>query len=338
MAEYNKFPNLVGRVDDIERRLRDQETAPRLSAAGVGFGGITIHDGGSLTVDDGGSIVVKNEVVGTTMTLIDGRIEILPKDGDIPAVIETSHTYGPPFEGVDFTITPPALPGSPITPGEAFLRFTNTVLEPDKSYFEVQANGSASLGSNNGSITLFAGTYINVNSSLSTNIISPQLFLGDGSDTALTYIGSVGYSTVYIRHTTTGASANCVINAADGNILRSTSSLRYKQDVEDLELLPEDVLKLRPRKWRDRREVGLNPDTEQHYVGFIAEELDEAGLKCFVLYDEEGRPDAISYDRISAALVTLAQDQQAKIDDLRSEMDELKAQFAELKALVTPAE
>ena len=56
MAEYNEFPNIMKRLSVLSRRVRDQETAPRLYSAGIGSGGIRIHSGGSLSVRDGGDI------------------------------------------------------------------------------------------------------------------------------------------------------------------------------------------------------------------------------------------------------------------------------------------
>lgn len=145
---------------------------------------------------------------------------------------------------------------------------------------------------------------------------------------------------VAVGHNTTSASANAVMDAF-GILMRSTSSRRYKQDISDVDIDPAAVLALRPRMWRDRRECENDPDTGQHYVGFIAEEMDEAGLHQFVIYDEDGQPDAIAYDRLAVALVALAQSErkqretaETKTAELEKTVEGLGTQVGKLTAAV----
>lgn len=51
--DYNEFPNINQRMLDLTRRVREQETAPRLYAAGIGGGGLTVNKGGSIHVRGG---------------------------------------------------------------------------------------------------------------------------------------------------------------------------------------------------------------------------------------------------------------------------------------------
>lgn len=139
------------------------------------------------------------------------------------------------------------------------------------------------------------------------------LHLGDGTTTS-----------VYLGHTTTSSAANARLETT-GQLLRSTSSRRYKQDIETAQVDPAAVLSLEPRTWRDRAQVADDPDTDRRYVGFIAEELDEAGLGQFVEYDDQGRPDAIQYDRLSAALLVVVKQQQQQLDALTARVDALTA-------------
>lgn len=129
---------------------------------------------------------------------------------------------------------------------------------------------------------------------------------------------STGSSGVCIGHSTTGSAANCFIDPSNGRIWRSTSSLRYKQDVEDVEVDAAVVLKMQGRTWRDKLEVEKDPETETRHVGFIAEELHDLGLGQFVVYDEAGDPEAISYDRLSVALLAVVKDQERRIAALES--------------------
>lgn len=127
---------------------------------------------------------------------------------------------------------------------------------------------------------------------------------------------------VFIGHATTSAAAN--VNLLDtGFLSRVTSSLRYKTRVEDATVDPAAVLSINGRTWVDRKDED-DPDADRH-VGFIAEELHDAGLTDFVVYDDEGRPDAIQYDRLSVALLAVAKAQQSQLDALSARLDALEA-------------
>lgn len=144
-----------------------------------------------------------------------------------------------------------------------------------------------------------------------------QLDINDGTGSVL--VGTVCQN-VQIGHQTTSSAANCFISTA-GRIYRSTSSRRYKADIEDAEVDPAKVLGLRGRTWQDKADAG-DPDAPRH-IGFIAEELHEAGLGEFVTYDEDG-PEAIAYDRLSVALLAVAQQQAEQIAGLSARLDALE--------------
>lgn len=117
---------------------------------------------------------------------------------------------------------------------------------------------------------------------------------------------------------TSGGAANVGVGA-DGGLYRSTSSLRYKKNIEDYTRDLEDVMKLRPVMYEsiNEREAGVK------YSGFIAEEVDALGLKEFVQYDSECRPDAITYSQMVSLLTKAIQEQQVQIEELKKRVDEL---------------
>lgn len=121
------------------------------------------------------------------------------------------------------------------------------------------------------------------------------------------------------------SSAANVTVSAEGFLYKVTSSRRYKQDIEDAAIDPSLFLKLRPRTWRDKNDVLANPDTTQRFVGFIAEEVEDAGGTVFVNHDELGRPDALQYDRMLAAAHAHAVAQDARIADLETRLAALEA-------------
>lgn len=79
MAYYNEIPTIEGKIKDLERRMSTSETAPRLTASGVGSGGIKINDGGSLTVEDGGGIYIND---GGDILVYGGEMSSFTSNGD----------------------------------------------------------------------------------------------------------------------------------------------------------------------------------------------------------------------------------------------------------------
>lgn len=129
---------------------------------------------------------------------------------------------------------------------------------------------------------------------------------------------------------TTGSSANLFINSASGTIARFTSSLRYKTDVEDLELDLAAIRALRPVRYKDKGEVERDPQTTRTHIGFIAEEVDELGLAELVHYqvDEDtgnARPDGIQYDRLVVAQHMQIAALEAAVASLTARLDALEA-------------
>src|SRR5699024_5537965 len=137
----------------------------------------------------------------------------------------------------------------------------------------------------------------------------------------------------------TSSTANTIIESGTGILRMTASSRRYKQEIEDWSPSAEDVLKLQPRSWKEK--PGLLPDMPDYqdpnrYVGFIAEEVAEAGLEELVVFeeDEDGNygPDNLNYDRFPAAQQIVLQKHEAEIQDLRADNIELRERIALLEA------
>lgn len=115
---------------------------------------------------------------------------------------------------------------------------------------------------------------------------------------------------------TTPSGANVFVNT-DGSFFRSTSSLKYKTDVQDYSRGLEDVAKLRPVFYKAKSGIS----TEQRFAGFIAEEIEEAGLTEFVQYAEDGSPDALSYGNMVSLCIKAIQELKAEVDQLRAQLE-----------------
>lgn len=122
---------------------------------------------------------------------------------------------------------------------------------------------------------------------------------------------------------TTGASIT-----ASGAIVRTSSSARYKQDIENAEYTYEDVLSLSPRTFRLKEEAEINPES-RIYGGLVAEEVAEIeSLKVFVNYikQEDGTvvPDGIQYGEMVSALVSAIKHQDEVITALTARLETLE--------------
>lgn len=115
---------------------------------------------------------------------------------------------------------------------------------------------------------------------------------------------------------TTSNAANAHL-AADGFLYRSTSSLKYKRDVQDTEHGLAEVLALRPVTYKGKSAA----DGDTVFGGLIAEEVHEAGLTEFVQYAEDGSPDALAYGNMVSLCIKAIQEQQAIIEQLKARLD-----------------
>jgi hypothetical protein len=128
---------------------------------------------------------------------------------------------------------------------------------------------------------------------------------------------------------TTGASIN-----NSGNVIRTSSSERYKQDIEDLDVRYEDLLLLSPKMFRLKEEVTGSDEIQantnaRYYAGFIAEEIAETPLNIFVSYEklEDGteRPDGVYYAELTSALLAGIKHQDSIIKTLTARIETLES-------------
>jgi predicted RecA/RadA family phage recombinase len=115
----------------------------------------------------------------------------------------------------------------------------------------------------------------------------------------------------FVYNQTTAEAANMYIDTTTGELKRSTSSIRYKTNVELYQKGLNDLLNLTPVTFK-----GIN-DGNKTFAGFIAEELDENGLTEFVQYDAQGKPDAIRYNQMVTILTKSIQELFAIIEELQ---------------------
>jgi len=120
------------------------------------------------------------------------------------------------------------------------------------------------------------------------------------------------------------------VRVTSGNkLVKSSSSLRYKEQIELLDLDYDLLTSMNVKSFKFINDVKENGEKASKIYGFIAEELHELGLQELVIYEEleDGtvRPDGIREDSISAATYWLVKVQANKINDLEDRIAILEA-------------
>ena len=127
---------------------------------------------------------------------------------------------------------------------------------------------------------------------------------------------------------TTTSAANVHIDGS-ARLLRTTSSIKYKTNVETLsDSYADAILNVRPVWYRSLSPTD-NPDWG--WYGFIAEELAEIDPRLCLFKTTEPVVEGVQYDRFAPHFLNLLQRQHAEIE-------ELKASNADLLARVTALE
>ena len=141
---------------------------------------------------------------------------------------------------------------------------------------------------------------------------------GSGTSDLSMEIGTDGALNVQgVYDQTTGSGANVNV-ASDGQLRRSTSSLRYKNTINDATHGLTELLTLRPVTYKG------NDDGDTIFGGLIAEEVHDAGLTEFVTYNDDGEPDALAYGNMVSLCIKA-------IQELKAELDSAKARITALE-------
>jgi hypothetical protein len=106
-----------------------------------------------------------------------------------------------------------------------------------------------------------------------------------------------GLQAIGVYNTTTASAANVVV-LTDGVFQRSTSALKYKQDVRDLEEM--DIGLLRPVRYKSKCE---GDDQTKDHLGLIADEAADAGFEELVSRGAENEVEGFQYERLTVVLL-----------------------------------
>jgi hypothetical protein len=107
-----------------------------------------------------------------------------------------------------------------------------------------------------------------------------------------------------------------------------SSSIRFKKDIADYEVDGTKLLNLQAKTFKYKaghREHQSGENYKRPWVlGFMAEEVLEAGIEEVIWYDNEGLPASLRYDLLSVYVVDLLKKHQNEIDSLKEEIQRLK--------------
>jgi hypothetical protein len=147
-------------------------------------------------------------------------------------------------------------------------------------------------------------------------------------------IGSPGTQTraflAGVSGVVTGGPAAPVLVDANGQLGTTSSSRRFKREINPLGSRVEGLMALRPVSFRYRRSGlhGANP----LQFGLIAEQVARV-YPNLVVYGLDGKPSAVAYHELPALLLAQAQRQQAQIERQRSQIRTLRAETRSMDRL-----
>ena len=165
-----------------------------------------------------------------------------------------------------------------------------------------------------GSKNTIIGAYNGNQSGLDIRTASNYIVLSDGDGNPQIYHNGSNFVSNAIYTTTTSNGANVFVYSG-GALARSTSALKYKQDIRDLELI--DITKFRPVRYKSKCE---NDDQTLDHFGVIADEVDQAGIKELVSYGAEGEVEGFQYERLTVVLLKAVQELKAEVDSLKQQL------------------
>ena len=164
-----------------------------------------------------------------------------------------------------------------------------------------------------------------LSSSAGLSISAGGITVSSGNTTLTTLTtGSTAniYGNLYNQgYASTTGSANMRINTGSGLIAYTSSSQRYKVEIEPQIIPNESVLSLVAKSYVDKTEYEKNNNSDeglQRWLGLIAEDINKIPVlkDLLVEYDDKGKPNSVYYDRVAVALIPLLQDHEARLAKL----------------------
>jgi hypothetical protein len=129
----------------------------------------------------------------------------------------------------------------------------------------------------------------------------------------------------------TSSSGVAVYVNSSGQLGTVTSSLRFKEDVEDMGDSTGDLLKLRPVTFHYKAPYDDGSRVLQY--GLIAEEVAKV-YPDLVQYDAQGKPFTVRYQALNTMLLNELQKQHAQVEEQKAQLAAQEARIQRLEALL----
>jgi Chaperone of endosialidase len=191
------------------------------------------------------------------------------------------------------------------------------------------ALGANALGNTTGSGNIAVGFLAGTNIGNGSNNIdignhapgneSNTIRIGSSTQTA-TFLAGVNGVTV--------SSGSEVFVDANGQLGTVTSSIRFKEDVDDMGDASGNLMKLRPVTFHYK--AGVDDGSHLLQYGLVAEEVAKV-YPALVQYDAKGQPLTVRYHWINAMLLNEVQKQHANAEAQQARVGELLSQVADQK-------
>jgi len=130
-----------------------------------------------------------------------------------------------------------------------------------------------------------------------------------------------------------------VVIDSNGQLGTTSSSRRFKEDIEDMGAASRDLMRLRPVTYRYKQPFADGSKPIQY--GLIAEEVAEV-YPDLVAHSADGQIETVKYQVLDSMLLNEVQRQQAEIGRLEQKMDEehqqnenLRERLAKLETALT---
>jgi hypothetical protein len=158
---------------------------------------------------------------------------------------------------------------------------------------------------------------------LSLNSQGNKVLIGTRTDNAVANLevngGIYSMGTITITFPGVNVTANTPLywNNSTGRVGINTSSKKYKTDIVSLTKKQAEIaLKLNPVEY-------TRIETNERELGFIAEEVKEAGLG-LIVPEIDGECITIDYSKLSVIAIAMIKEQQLELKSLKAELDTLK--------------
>ncbi|MFY9826873.1 MAG: tail fiber domain-containing protein [Thermoanaerobaculia bacterium] len=212
---------------------------------------------------------------------------------------------------------------------------SNTAAGFDALFANTTGSNNTALGANalgnstgSGNIAVGASAGINIGSG-SNNIDIGNHAPGNESNTIR--IGSSTQTAAFLAgvNGVTVSSGSEVFVDSNGQLGTVTSSIRFKEDVDDMGDASGNLMKLRPVTFHYK--AGFDDGSHLLQYGLVAEEVAKV-YPALVQYDAKGQPLTVRYHWINAMLLNEVQKQHANAEAQQARVGELLSQVAQQKA------